>query len=101
MAVYTRLVGGGDLGVGRLRPSGAVVSLLADQPGDDALAAVLAGGAVSGCERCGRVEAVSECSCCGRSLCGECSLQPAQPCHDDEGGPDVDPMDAGPTSAPR
>ncbi|MGH9154120.1 MAG: hypothetical protein ACRD03_17435 [Acidimicrobiales bacterium] len=77
------------------------MSLLADQPGDDALAAVLAGGAVAGCERCGRVEAVSECPCCGRSLCGECSLQPGQLCHDDEDAPDVDPSGAGPTRPPR
>ena len=77
------------------------MSLLADQPGDDALAAVLAAGALAGCERCGRPEAVSECQCCCRSLCGECSLQPGQLCHDDEDPADVASTESGPTGAAR
>ena len=82
------------------------MSLLADQPGDEALAAVLAAavlaaGALAGCERCGRPEAVPECQCCGRSLCGECSLQPGQLCHDDEDPADVASTESGPTGAPR
>ena len=72
------------------------MSLLADQHGDDALAA----GALAGCERCGRAEAVSECYCCGRSLCGDCSLQPGQLCHDDEDPADVA-STSGPTGAAR
>jgi hypothetical protein len=85
------------------------VSLLADQPRRDALAAVLAAvraavlaaGALAGFERCGRPEAVLECQCCGRSLCGECSLQPGQLCHHDADPADVASTESGPTGAPR
>jgi len=51
---------------------GGIVSVLADQPGDDALAAVVAEGAVVGCDRCSEAVAVYQCEGCGECVCERC-----------------------------
>lgn len=48
------------------------MSLLSEQPGDDGLAAMLAEGAVVGCDRCRVAAAAVESECCGESLCLDC-----------------------------